>query len=170
MKRRDLFYSTIQTDSWAPALCHRPQVGTPNRESIRFPCSDPRPHAACHSSELPSPVNLRQQILLPTSPRRGERRGGGEGNVSSQGSETEAAGMTPAPGGRRGRTKRGSPLLELGRRSLRPPTRARLPEAGRGGARPPSHGWVGTEGDLRQALRERGGRPGPGHLPASSPR
>lgn len=74
MKRRDLFYSTIQTDSLALALCHLPQLGTPNRESIRFPCFDPRPHAACHSFKLASLVNIRQQILLPTSPKREERR------------------------------------------------------------------------------------------------
>lgn len=79
MKKRDLFDSTTQTDSLAPALCHLPQVGTPNRESIRFPCSDPRPHAACHSSKLASLMNIRQQTLLPSSPKREERREGEEG-------------------------------------------------------------------------------------------
>lgn len=45
-------------------------------------------------------------------------------------------GLTPAPGAG-GRGEGGAALRELGRRSVWSPTRARLPEAEQGGARPP---------------------------------
>lgn len=74
-------------------------------------------------------------MLPPRAPRKGQ------------------PGMTPAPGGRRQESNVG-----LRRGNSGP---ARLPEAGRGGARPPSHGWVGTEGGLGQARAQRGGRRAP---------
>lgn len=93
-------------------------------------------------------------MLPPRAPRKGQ------------------PGMTPAPGDRR--IKGGFLLPELSRKNVWSPTRAPAAGSWAGWGETSPHGRVGTEGWAVGAVGgvsgQQRGLPGPGHLPASSPR